>query len=193
MVELVLEAARPLQPDPLVVVSSPESAEASRGSTSPFRSARSGPTTVRTASQAVGDADEVLVLSGDTPLLTSELLTALVDAHRRSGAAATVLSFVPDDIRSYGRVVRDEADDVVAIVEAADASPRSSRSARRTRSIYVFRGDALWPALDGSRPRTRRASCISPTPSAASSPPADASGVRRPIPTRPRVSTRAQS
>ena len=90
----------------------------------------------------------MLVLSGDTPLLTSELLTALVDAHRGSGAAATVLSFVPDDIRSYGRVVRDAVGDVVAIVEAADASPEELEIREANSSIYVFRGDALWPALD---------------------------------------------
>jgi len=107
---------------------------------------------VRTAREAVGEAAEVLVLSGDTPLLTTELLTALVDAHRASGAAATVLSFVPDDIRSYGRIVRDEKGDLVAIVEAADASPEELAIREANSSIYVFGAEALWPALDELTP-----------------------------------------
>jgi hypothetical protein len=53
---------------------------------------------VRSAREALSDADEVLVLSGDTPLLTTELLDGLLGTHRASGAAATVLSFFPDDI-----------------------------------------------------------------------------------------------
>ena len=153
MVDWVVEAARPLSPDPLVVVSSPDSAGAFEGLDVAVQERPLGTgDAVRSARQAVGAADEVLVLSGDTPLLTSELLTALVDAHRGSGAAATVLSFVPDDIRSYGRVVRDAVGDVVAIVEAADASPEELEIREANSSIYVFRGDALWPALDGLTP-----------------------------------------
>jgi bifunctional UDP-N-acetylglucosamine pyrophosphorylase/glucosamine-1-phosphate N-acetyltransferase len=79
-------------------------------------------------------------------------LSALVDAHRSSGAAATVLSFVPDDIRSYGRIVRDEAGSLVAIVEAADASPEELEIREANSSIYVFRAEALWPALDELTP-----------------------------------------
>jgi bifunctional UDP-N-acetylglucosamine pyrophosphorylase / glucosamine-1-phosphate N-acetyltransferase len=153
MVDWVVEAARPLSPDPLVVVSSPEHAEAFGELDVAVQERPLGTgDAVRSARQAVGDADEVLVLSGDTPLLTSELLTALVEAHRGSGAAATVLSFVPDDIRSYGRVVRDDAGDVVAIVEAADASSEELEIREANSSIYVFRGDALWPALDELTP-----------------------------------------
>ncbi|HEY6077005.1 MAG TPA: bifunctional UDP-N-acetylglucosamine diphosphorylase/glucosamine-1-phosphate N-acetyltransferase GlmU, partial [Gaiella sp.] len=84
---------------------------------------------------------------GDTPLLTTELLSSLVDAHRSSGAAATVLSFVPDEIRSYGRIVRDEQGDLVSIVEAADANPEELAIREANSSIYVFAAEALWPAL----------------------------------------------
>jgi bifunctional UDP-N-acetylglucosamine pyrophosphorylase/glucosamine-1-phosphate N-acetyltransferase len=94
----------------------------------------------------------VLVLSGDTPLLTTDLLGGLVRTHRASGAAATVLSFVPDDIRSYGRIVRDAAGGLVAIVEASDATPAELAIGEANSSIYVFRADALWPALDELTP-----------------------------------------
>ena len=94
----------------------------------------------------------MLILSGDTPLLTAALLEALVETHRAQAAAATVLSFVPADIRSYGRVVRDAAGDVEAIVEAADASPEQLAIGEANSSIYVFRADLLWPALERLQP-----------------------------------------
>ena len=153
MVDWVVVAAEPLGPDPLVVVSSPDSAAAFDGLRVAVQERPLGTgDAVRSARDAVGAAEEVLVLSGDTPLLTTDLLTALVDTHRGSGAAATVLSFVPDDIRSYGRIVRDAAGDLVAIVEAADASPAELAIREANSSIYVFRSDALWPALDRLEP-----------------------------------------
>ena len=109
MVDWVVAAAEPLGPEPLVVVASPDTADAFDGLPVAVQERPLGTgDAVRAARETVGDAEEVLVLSGDTPLLTTELLSSLVDAHRASGAAATVLSFVPDDIRSYGRIVRDE-------------------------------------------------------------------------------------
>ena len=62
---------------------------------------------------------DVLVLSGDNPLLTTELLGELVETHRRAGAAATVLSFVPADARSTAASSATRAAASRAIVEAA--------------------------------------------------------------------------
>jgi bifunctional UDP-N-acetylglucosamine pyrophosphorylase/glucosamine-1-phosphate N-acetyltransferase len=59
---------------------------------------------------------------------------------------------VPDDIRSYGRVVRSADGDVEGIVEAADASPEQLAIREANSSIYVFRGDLLWPALERLQP-----------------------------------------
>jgi bifunctional UDP-N-acetylglucosamine pyrophosphorylase / glucosamine-1-phosphate N-acetyltransferase len=153
MVDWVVEAARPLAPEPLVVVASPGSADAFGGLRVAVQESPLGTgDAVRSARDAVGAADEVLVLSGDTPLLTTELLASLVDTHRTSGAAATVLSFVPDDVRSYGRIVRDDHGDLVRIVEAADATDDELQIREANSSIYVFRADALWPALDALTP-----------------------------------------
>jgi bifunctional UDP-N-acetylglucosamine pyrophosphorylase/glucosamine-1-phosphate N-acetyltransferase len=153
MVDWVLEAARPLGPSPLVVVASPDTASAFDGVDVAVQERPLGTgDAVRVAREALAGADEVLVLSGDTPLLTSGLLDGLVAAHRAAAAAATVLSFVPDDIRSYGRIVRDGAGDLVAIVEAADATPAELELREANSSIYVFRADALWPALDSLTP-----------------------------------------
>jgi len=154
MVDWVLEAARPLGPDPLVVIASPDSRDAF-GDTAVAVQERPLGTgdAVRSARGAVGEgAASLLVLSGDTPLLTTELLRALVETHRREAAAATVLSFEPADSRAYGRVVRAGDGTVAAIVEAADASPEQLELAECNSSIYVFRSELLWPALDRLQP-----------------------------------------
>ena len=154
MVDWVLEAARPLGPAPLVVVASPESRDAF-GATPVAVQERALGTgdAVRSAREAVGrEAQQLLVLSGDTPLLTTALLEALLDAHRREGAAATVLSFVPDDARSYGRIVRRADGTVEAIVEAVDATPEQLELTECNSSIYVFRSELLWPALERLEP-----------------------------------------
>ena len=153
MVDWVVEAARPLGPEPLVVVASPDTATAFEDVDVAVQERPLGTgDAVRSARGALGDAEEILVLSGDTPLLTSDLLAGLLDTHRRSNAAATVLSFVPDDVRSYGRILRNHDGDLVAIVEAADASPDELAVREANSSIYVFRADALWPALEGLSP-----------------------------------------
>ena len=154
MVDWVLEAALPLAPAPLVVIASPESRDAFGDTPVAVQEQALGTgDAVRSARDAVGDAaHDLLVLSGDTPLLTTELLQALVDTHRSEGAAATVLSFAPDDTRSYGRVVRCPDGTVEAIVEAADATPEQLGLTECNSSIYVFSGDVLWPALDRLEP-----------------------------------------
>jgi bifunctional UDP-N-acetylglucosamine pyrophosphorylase/glucosamine-1-phosphate N-acetyltransferase len=149
MVDWVVEAALPLGAEPLVVVVSPETADAFDGLEIAVQEQPLGTgDAVRSARAAVGEAEEVLVLSGDTPLLTTGLLGSLLEAHRHADAAATVLSFVPADIRSYGRVVRDAGGDLEAIVEAGDATPEQLEIPEANSSIYVFRGDVLWAAVE---------------------------------------------
>jgi bifunctional UDP-N-acetylglucosamine pyrophosphorylase/glucosamine-1-phosphate N-acetyltransferase len=153
MVDWVVEAARPLGPEPLAVVSAPDWSDRFDDVAVAVQPRPLGTgDAVRCARDVVGDAVEVLVLSGDTPLLTTTLLTELVEAHRASGAAATVLSFRPDDMRSYGRIVRDEAGDVRAIVEARDATPSELDLTEANSSIYVFRAELLWPAVERLEP-----------------------------------------
>jgi bifunctional UDP-N-acetylglucosamine pyrophosphorylase/glucosamine-1-phosphate N-acetyltransferase len=154
MVDWVLEAAKPLGPEPLVVIASPESRDAFGDVEVAVQERALGTgDAVRSARSVVGDEpDSLLVLSGDTPLLTTELLQQLVETHRREGAAATVLTFEPDDVRSYGRIVRGEDGIVEAIVEAGDATPEQLELRECNSSIYVFRTDLLWPALDRLEP-----------------------------------------
>ena len=149
MVDWVVEAVAPLGPEPLVVVASPDTAAAFEGLRVAIQEQPLGTgDAVRAAREALADAEAVLVLSGDTPLITTACLAELVRVHGEADAAATVLSFVPDDPRSYGRIVRGEHGGVVAIVEAVDATPAQLAIDEVNSSIYVFRADALWPALE---------------------------------------------
>ncbi|QKJ19018.1 bifunctional UDP-N-acetylglucosamine diphosphorylase/glucosamine-1-phosphate N-acetyltransferase GlmU [Microbacterium hominis] len=90
-----------------------------------------------------GFAGDVLVLSGDVPLLEAETLAGLVGAHRDSGAAATVLSATLDDATGYGRVIRDAAGGVVRIVEQKDATAEEAAVTEINAGVYVFRAGEL--------------------------------------------------
>jgi bifunctional UDP-N-acetylglucosamine pyrophosphorylase/glucosamine-1-phosphate N-acetyltransferase len=155
MVDWVIEAALPLDPDPLVVVTSPASRDAFDGlAVAVQEEPRGTGDAVRAARGALdGRGGDVLVLSGDTPLLTPELLRELVDAHRRAGAAATALVGVYDEPRPYGRIVRDAEGNLEKVVEVTDASPEELSIREMNTSIYVFRADTLWPVLDRLQPQ----------------------------------------
>ena len=79
-----------------------------------------------------------LVLAGDTPLVTGEVLRALVDRHRSSGAAATVLTMDLPDPTGYGRVVRDESGDLTKIVEHRDATDTEKQLHEVNSGMYVL-------------------------------------------------------
>lgn len=100
----------------------------------------------------LGPAEAVLVLYGDTPLLQPATLEALLDLHRRSGAAAAMLTAELDDPRGYGRVVRRDDGVVTRIVEEADATPEDARIREINAGTYVFEPLALREGLDALRP-----------------------------------------
>ncbi len=90
----------------------------------------------------------VLVVAGDTPLLTTASLAALLGEHADAGAASTVLTAVVDDPTGYGRVLRDAATGrVTGIVEQKDADD-AQRAVREINSgVYAFDVVALRDAL----------------------------------------------
>lgn len=93
------------------------------------------------------DTSTVLVMPGDTPLLTTATVASMVAAHEHSGNAATVLTSVVDDPTGYGRVVRDRHRNVRRIVEHRDATADELRIDEINTGIYAFRRDLLGPAL----------------------------------------------
>ena len=90
---------------------------------------------------------DVLVLSGDVPLLTFATTRALIDGHRADSAAATVLTTVVPDATGYGRMVRDGRGHVVGIVEHKDATEEQRAIREINSGIYVFRKEQLFGAL----------------------------------------------
>lgn len=80
----------------------------------------------------------VLVLSGDTPLITRGVLQALVRDHAASGGAATVLTMELADPSGYGRVVRDADASVLRIVEHRDANPDELAINEVNAGLYVL-------------------------------------------------------
>ena len=80
-----------------------------------------GPLTSRLAPR--GDIADLVVLFGDTPLLTTEALARLVAERQRNAAAVLVAGMRPDDPGAYGRLVLDGGGNLERIVEAAEATP----------------------------------------------------------------------
>jgi bifunctional UDP-N-acetylglucosamine pyrophosphorylase/glucosamine-1-phosphate N-acetyltransferase len=110
---------------------------------------------VRAAAAQIGPRDTVVVLPGDAPLVTAAAITALVDAHGAAGAAATMATMVLDDPTGYGRVIRDAAGDVEAVVETktvGDATAEQLEIREVNSSIFAFDGAALLDALAGLTP-----------------------------------------
>ncbi|HLT84742.1 MAG TPA: bifunctional UDP-N-acetylglucosamine diphosphorylase/glucosamine-1-phosphate N-acetyltransferase GlmU [Phototrophicaceae bacterium] len=89
----------------------------------------------------------VVVTAGDVPLLDSGTLRELVEAHETDGNAVTLLTTRLPDPYGYGRVVRDESGDVVAVVEERDATPEQREIDEINASIYVFDAAVLRDAL----------------------------------------------
>lgn len=86
---------------------------------------------------------DVLVLSGDVPLLQADTLEALVAGHRAASAAATLLSAHLDDPTGYGRIIRGADGIVERIVEQKDASADEAAVTEINAGVYVFRAPAL--------------------------------------------------
>jgi bifunctional UDP-N-acetylglucosamine pyrophosphorylase/glucosamine-1-phosphate N-acetyltransferase len=150
MVDWVVEAARAVDADPLVVVTSPQGVAQFDGVQTAVQAEPHGTgDALASARQELdGVAGDLFVLSGDAPVISPRLLSELLETHRREGASATILSFRPPDPREYGRVIRDGDGSVRAIVEAGDASPDELAVDEVNSSIYVFAADRLWPALE---------------------------------------------
>ena len=89
----------------------------------------------------------VVVTSGDIPLLDPDTLAELIDSHRGEPAAVTVLTTTVPDAAGYGRILRTQDGEVIAIVEEADATPQQRAIREVNAGIYAFDIAALRSAL----------------------------------------------
>lgn len=95
---------------------------------------------------------DVVVLYGDTPLLTPKTVRGLVEVHRRERVLCTLLTAHLSDPTGYGRIVRDQTGRMVRIVEDADASQAERAIEEINVGAYCFRMGALREALRAVEP-----------------------------------------
>jgi UDP-N-acetylglucosamine diphosphorylase/glucosamine-1-phosphate N-acetyltransferase len=92
-------------------------------------------------------AENVLVLSGDAPLLTQATLRNMLDVHIEKKASITVLTASLENPTGYGRVIRDATDRIVKIVEEKDATDTEKMVREINSGIYIFDSIALFNDL----------------------------------------------
>ncbi len=99
-----------------------------------------------------GTPGDVLILSGDIPLLTDGLVERLLDAHTQSGAEATAVTARLQDPTGYGRVLRQRNGQFSHIVEEVEATPEQRRVREINAGLYCFRAPSLFGALRRVQP-----------------------------------------
>ncbi|ADW69192.1 bifunctional UDP-N-acetylglucosamine diphosphorylase/glucosamine-1-phosphate N-acetyltransferase GlmU [Granulicella tundricola] len=102
------------------------------------------------AETGVAVPENLLVLSGDVPLIRPETIDAICDVHLREGAAMTILTAVPPNPTGYGRVIRvsETGPEVTAIVEQKSLTADQMGAQEINSGIYCFRTAALFGKLD---------------------------------------------
>ncbi|MEK7812186.1 MAG: sugar phosphate nucleotidyltransferase, partial [Candidatus Desantisbacteria bacterium] len=90
---------------------------------------------------------DVLVLSGDTPLISKNTLERLIETHHSSGAEATILTVEMQNPTGYGRLIKDNEGYILRIVEETDASKEERAIKTINTGTYCFKIDALFSAL----------------------------------------------
>jgi bifunctional UDP-N-acetylglucosamine pyrophosphorylase/glucosamine-1-phosphate N-acetyltransferase len=154
LIEHVFRAAAPLNPTSTVVIVGHQ-AETVRRALGPRPGLHvavqepqlgTGHALLQAETALKGARGTVVLLSGDVPLLRTSTLQQIVETHRQSGAAATVLTAVLDDATGYGRIVR-EGGKIAAIVEHKDATPAQREIREMNSGIYAFELEPLFDAL----------------------------------------------
>lgn len=95
-----------------------------------------------------GQADRVVVIYADMPLLTADTLERLVDRQRANDGPITMLTLVSDNPRGFGRVVREEDGAVLEVVEEAVATPEQLAIRELNAGVYCFDAAWLWEHVD---------------------------------------------
>ena len=106
-----------------------------------------GHAVLQAASYLEGKEGTTLVISGDTPLLTTETLNNLFEYHQGKNASATILTAQADDPTGYGRIIRDHIGIVEKIVEQKDTTPEEALVQEINTGTYCFDNRALFDAL----------------------------------------------
>ncbi|MBM3162101.1 MAG: UDP-N-acetylglucosamine pyrophosphorylase [Chlorobi bacterium] len=155
VIEYVLETAGRLHPDKTVVIVG-HHAEKVRAATRAYQvitvlqepQLGTGHAVMQAEESLKSFTGEVLILSGDAPLVRTATLEHLIAFHRNRKAAATVLTAVLDDPSGYGRIIRAPVSgNILKIVEHRDASEQELLVNEINSGVYVFDAEVLFQAL----------------------------------------------
>ncbi len=159
LLSYVLQATQRLHPDRLVIVVGHQAAEVQRvcgGQGIEFalqREQRGTGDAVRAAQAHFrGFRGDVLIVCGDTPLLTTATLNSFIQHHRAHHTTLSVLTTRLDDPAQYGRVIRKDDGAVSKIVETRDASVEERAVQEINTGIYCVQADFLFAALERLQP-----------------------------------------
>jgi len=112
---------------------------------------------VMSAREVLAGADSiVLILSGDVPLIRAETLRLFLDHHKQSGSVCSMLSVRMENPTGYGRIVRDDQDRFLKIVEQKDATPEEKQIREINSGIYCFEAGKLFSALERVQPQNQQ-------------------------------------
>ncbi|HUY68503.1 MAG TPA: bifunctional UDP-N-acetylglucosamine diphosphorylase/glucosamine-1-phosphate N-acetyltransferase GlmU [Alphaproteobacteria bacterium] len=156
MIRHVLLACAELLPERLAIVIGPKT-EAVAQAVAPHKCVvQAEPRGTGDAAKAAreelkGFAGDMIVLFGDTPLVTADSLRALQAKRKETKAAIVVAGFHAQDPAAYGRLILD-GDKLTAIVEAADATPAQRKIDLCNGGIMLFDGGKMWQFLDALKP-----------------------------------------
>ena len=112
---------------------------------------------VMAAREVLQNADSnLLILSGDVPLVREETLRKLVEQHQASGATCSILTVKLENPTGYGRIVRDEQNNFARIVEQKDANAEEKLIREINSGIYCFDTRKLFAALEQVQPTNQQ-------------------------------------
>lgn len=153
MAKYVLDAATPLQPQRLVLVVGNDASQVRHTLGEEIlyveqpQQLGTGHALLQARDAVGNEAETVLVLYGDTPLITPPILRRLLGCHQEVRATITMLTCCLKEPTGYGRVVRDEARRVLAVVEEAAATTAQKGIQEVNSGMYCFDAAWLWPHL----------------------------------------------
>ncbi|MDD5585990.1 MAG: bifunctional UDP-N-acetylglucosamine diphosphorylase/glucosamine-1-phosphate N-acetyltransferase GlmU [Alphaproteobacteria bacterium] len=153
MIQHVVAACLELAPEKIVVVIPPDAAAVDSAVSSHICLVQEKPLgtgdAVKSARKSLSDfAGDIIILFGDTPLVTAEALQGLREKREATGAAIVVAGFMPEDPAKYGRLIVDAEGHLTEIVEASDATPEQRQIKQCNGGIMLFDAQKLWPLLD---------------------------------------------
>ncbi|WP_058486513.1 bifunctional UDP-N-acetylglucosamine diphosphorylase/glucosamine-1-phosphate N-acetyltransferase GlmU [Defluviitalea phaphyphila] len=102
---------------------------------------------VMQAEEFIEDEGDILVLYGDTPLITGETLKNMIEIHRRENNGVTILSAILEDPTGYGRIIRDKEGNFIKNVEQKDATKEELKVKEVNCGMYCFKSKVLKEAL----------------------------------------------